>query len=104
MHKREDGTSLSGNTKEMCAMPQGATVLLWLLIPVIATFGAWYILRHRDRINPNSNIDAGVTEMQKFRASMANANPHLDSTHSAQVQNTAGSQTAADETSTPPTH
>ena len=89
-------------------MPQGATVLLWLLIPVIATFGAWYFLRHRDRVNPNSNIDAGVTEMQKFRASMANANPHLDSITSAQmetstqVQTTAGSQTAADETSTPP--
>lgn len=89
-------------------MPQGATVLLWLLIPVIATFAAWYVLRHRDRINPNSNIDAGVTEMQRFRASMANANPHLDSTHSAQVktpsgsQADAGSQTAADETSTPP--
>ena len=83
-------------------MPQGATVLLWLLIPVIATFGAWYILRHRARINPNSNVDAGVAEMQRFRASLANANPHLDSTNSTSAPTTVDPQTSADEASTPP--
>jgi hypothetical protein len=103
MHKREGGTSLSINLKEMGSMPQGATVLLWLVIPVVATFAAWYVLRHRDRINPNSNIDAGVTEMQKFRASLANANPHLDSSNAVQAQSNVGSQPVADETPTPTT-
>ena len=60
-------------------MPQGATVLLWLLIPVVATLAAWFYLRHRDQINPNADIDSGVTEMQKFRQSLANANPHNSS-------------------------
>ncbi|MEY2634193.1 MAG: hypothetical protein RIS75_133 [Actinomycetota bacterium] len=60
-------------------MPQGATVLIWLLIPVVATIAAWFYLHRRDQANPNADIDSGVTEMQKFRKSLAKANPHNSS-------------------------
>ena len=62
-------------TTEGEAMPDGASVLVWLLIPIVVTTVSWYFLRRRSRQNPNADIIAGVSELEKFRRSMRRTNP-----------------------------
>lgn len=56
-------------------MPDGAGVLLWLLIPVLGTTAAWYLLRRRARQDPNADIAAGVSELESFRRTLRRTNP-----------------------------
>ncbi len=56
-------------------MPDGASVLLWLLIPILGTTAAWYFLRRRARQDPNADIDAGVSELESFRRTLRQTNP-----------------------------
>jgi hypothetical protein len=56
-------------------MPNGVSVLLWLLFPIVVTTLSWYLLRRRARQNPNADISAGVSELDRFRDSLRQTNP-----------------------------
>jgi hypothetical protein len=56
-------------------MPNGLSVLLWLLFPIVVTTISWYLLRRRARQNPNADISAGVTELDRFRDTLRQTNP-----------------------------
>ena len=56
-------------------MPAGASILLWLLIPIGATVTAWIVIQRRDHVNPNASVGSGVSELQHFRNTLAATNP-----------------------------
>jgi hypothetical protein len=56
-------------------MPSGLVNLLWLLIPLVATSVTLWVMRRNNRMSPNADIDAGVSEMHRFRRAMAATNP-----------------------------
>lgn len=56
-------------------MSQGLTAVLWLLLPISAPIAAWYFYSRRAKADPNANIEAGVTELSRFRQALASTNP-----------------------------
>lgn len=56
-------------------MSPGLTAVLWLLLPISAPIAAWYIYARRAKADPNANIEAGVTELSRFRQALASTNP-----------------------------
>jgi hypothetical protein len=56
-------------------MSPGLSAVLWLLIPVSAPIAAWIYFVRRAKADPNANIEAGVNELNSFRAALAATNP-----------------------------
>lgn len=44
-----------------------AEVIMWLLIPVLATFGAWFYLRAKGKADVNAQLGMVETDLQRMR-------------------------------------
>lgn len=60
-------------------MGEAAGAIAWLLIPLLAPTIGWYLMRRRANRDPNADIIAGVSELQRFQSALNKATSPDDS-------------------------
>ncbi|MEN9923474.1 MAG: hypothetical protein RIS09_988 [Actinomycetota bacterium] len=50
--------------------------LVWLVLPVIVTLVAYFILRKRENTRPHSTLETGVKEMKQYISILGEKKPH----------------------------